>query len=512
MTPAVMGVTPVSTLHGGMLRPVQTGRKRRLDPDARLNLSGLPASGGERVCAFVERFCRLTTGSRAGQLVKLRPFQREIVLGLFGEAGAPRKRSGYVSLPRKNAKSWLAAAIALYGLVADGEEGAEVYVVAGDERQARVVFGYAAAMVNRSPELAAVVQVYRERLEHEATGSVLEPLSSDADLRQGLNPHVVIVDEVHVVRRELWDAMRLGQGARERPLLLGITTPGFSQDSLAWQLTEHGRAGDDPAFFFREWSAPAGCAVDDEDAWHTANPALGDGGWLSIEDMRATVRSTPEHAFRRYRLGQWTATASAWLPFGVWGTRTDVTRVLVDGERVALGFDGSASGDSTALVAVTVTAPHHVTVLGCWENPGDPRWRVDRPEVQRVVEAAMGRFDVAELACDPFGWRAEVQAWATRWPGKVTEWPTNVLSRMGKACDLAYTSVAQGTVTHDGDSRLARHLDHCGVKPTTYGDCIVKGQGFGNKIDLAVGFVVALDRAVHYASRPTRSRRMVVLR
>lgn len=492
---------------------MQTGRKRRLDPDARLDLSGLPASGGERVCAFIERFCRLTTGSRAGQLVKLRPFQREIVLGLYGEAGSPRKRSGYVSLPRKNAKSFLAAAIALYGLVADGEEGAEVYVVAGDERQARIVFGYAAAMVARSPELSAVVQVYRERLEHEASRSVMEPLSSDADLKQGLNPSLAICDEVHVMKRELWDALRLGQGARERPLLLGITTPGYSQDSLAWELTEHGRSGVDPAHYHREWGAPAGCAVDDEAAWFEANPALGDGGWLSLDDFRATVRSTPEHAFRRYRLGQWTASASAWLPFGVWAARTDATRVLADGERVCLGFDGSASGDSTALVAVTVEQPHHVTVLGAWENPGDPRWRVDRPDVQRAVVDAMSRFDVAELACDPFGWRGEVQEWATRWPGRVTEYPTNVLSRMGKACDLAYTSVTQGRVSHDGDARLARHLGNCGVKATTYGDVIVKGpRGFAHKIDLAVGFVVGLDRAVHYASRPTRRRRMLVAR
>lgn len=491
---------------------VQTGRKRRLDPDARLDLDGLPAVGGERVCAFIERFCRVTTGSRAGQPVRLRPFQREIICGLYGEAGGPRKRAGYVSIPRKNGKSWLAAAVALFALCADDEPGAEVYIVAGDEAQARVTFRYASRMVALSPELAAVVQVFRERLEHEQSGSVMEPLSSDADLRLGLNPHLVICDEVAVVRRELWDAMRLGMGARERPLLVGITTPGHSTDSLAWSLTEHGRGGDDPSFYFREWTAPAGCAVTDERAWHAANPALGPGGWLSLDDLRSTVRSTPEHAFRRFRLGQWTASASAWLPFGLWAERTDATRSLADGERVCLGFDGSASGDSTALVAVSVAAPHHVEVLGCWESTSDPRWRVDRPDVQRAVEAAFDRFDVAELACDPFGWRAEVAAWAVRWPGRVTEWPTNVLSRMGKACDLAYTGVAQGRVTHDGDSRLARHLGNCGVKPTTYGDVIVKGRTFTHKIDLAVAFVVAHERAVHYATRSTKRRRMLVTR
>ncbi len=480
---------------------MRDGPKPRLN-GAPLDLRRLPASGGDRVVGFVEQFCRLTKGKPAGQLVKLRPWQREIVHGLFDE---PRARFGYISMPRKNSKSYLAACIALYALLGDAEEGAEVYVVAGDERQARIVWNYARRMVELDERLSGVVTVYRDGLEHVASDSVFAPLPADPDLRQGLNPSFVVIDEVHVVKEELWAALSLAQGARERPLLVGITTPGHSKDSLAWRLDEHGRAGDDPSFYYRRWSAPEGCDVTDEDAWAVANPALND--FLSVADMRATARSTPEHSFRRYRLGQWTATASAWLPFGSWDACNDPDRAVPPKAEVILAFDGSYSGDSTALVGVTLTKPHHLFVVDAWEKSEDPGWRVPRGEVDAALAAAMERYKVKELAVDPFGWRTEIQTWEDTYGARVVvEYPTNSPGRMGPACDRFFQAVMERQVSHDGDARLARHLENATTKRTTYGEVIVKdAKSSPRKIDLAVAAVVALDRA---QQTPDKRRRV----
>lgn len=436
--------------------------------------------------------------------MKLRPWQREIVNGLFDE---PRVRQAYVSMPRKNGKSFLAACIALFGLCGDDEQGGEVYCVAGDERQARVTWNYARRMVELDERLSSVIQVYKDRLVHEATDSVLEPLPADADLRQGLNPSLTIFDEIHVQRNEdLWLAMQLAQGARERPLLFGITTPGFEKDSLAWRLSEYGKQNDDETFYFKEWAAPAGCDPKDEYAWRLSNPALGD--FLSLADMRSSVRSTPEHAFRRFRLGQWTATAEAWLPFGMWDQRTDATRI-VDCP-VVLAFDGSASGDSTALVGATVEPIPHLFVIEVWENPGDPRWRVPRQEVDRAVDIAFDRYEVTELACDPWGWRSEIEAWAQR-HHDVLEWPTNVASRMGPATDRMYQLVLENRITHDGDSRLARHVANTVAKPSPHGDLVTKDRrNSTRKIDAAVAAIVAVDRAAFYSIKAKKRRRVAV--
>jgi hypothetical protein len=84
---------------------------------------------------------------------------------------------------------------------------------------------------------------------------------------------------------------------------LAISTPAASTESVMWKLREHGLDGGDSSFYFREFAAPAGCDVDDEHAWAEANPALDD--FLHRDALRATLRTSRESSFRRFRLGQW---------------------------------------------------------------------------------------------------------------------------------------------------------------------------------------------------------------
>ncbi len=111
--------------------------------------------------AFVERYLTTPKGTGARKRMQLRPWQREIVHGLFDE---PRPRHGLVAIPRGNGKSTLAAALALYGLLADGVEGAQVLCVASDQRQAEIVFRAARRMVELNPELADRLQVFQRHL------------------------------------------------------------------------------------------------------------------------------------------------------------------------------------------------------------------------------------------------------------------------------------------------------------------------------------------------------------
>ena len=131
-------------------------------------LSATPArTRGEGVCEFVESFCRVTkdsVGGRAGDLLVLRRFQRELLCALMAEdeSGHLKHRQALIGLARKNGKSALGASLALSALVC-GPIGAEVYSCAGDRDQARIVFGTAKAMVELDPELSAVCKVYRTR-------------------------------------------------------------------------------------------------------------------------------------------------------------------------------------------------------------------------------------------------------------------------------------------------------------------------------------------------------------
>ena len=205
---------------------------------------------------------------------------------------------------------------------------------------------------------------------------------------------------------------------------------------------------------------------------------------------------------------QWVRGVSAWLPHGAWDECKDTARRVQPGERVVLGFDGSASGDSTALVGATVGPRPHIFTIEEWANPGDTQWRVPRADVDAAVDLAFERYDVVEMACDPWGWRSEVEAWAKRHGEKrVIEYNTGFIKRMAPASDRFYAAVMDQTISHDGDSRLAAHLAHCVATSTAQGSVIQKDKkNSPRKIDLAIAAIVALDRAQHHANNKRRHR------
>lgn len=478
-----------------------------------LTTSSPPRSQAERAAYFIERFCRQSKGEWAGKPLILRSWQRELIDGIFAERedGFRKHRVAYIGLPRKNGKSTIGAAIALYGLIADNEPGAEVYSVAGDTKQAGIVFREARSMVLASPELQSKISVFQHHLEAPHNGGVYRVLSADAALQQGLNPSFVIFDEVHVQPDDaLWVAMTEGMGTRRQPIIVGITTAGYDKTSLAWRLYDYGRrvaSGEveDPSFYFRWWEPPDR-EMDwrEPETWASANPAFGD--FLKPDSF--TPQHTPESQFRRYRLNQWTTTQSAWLPFGTWEAIADRTRVVADGTEIVLSFDGAWTGDSAALLGTTIEERPHHFVIGSWERTAaDADWEVPGDDVDRAVDAARERYRVREMPCDPHEWRREMQNWAAR-RIPVLKWETSSPTRMSPACGDFYKAVMDKRMTHDGDPRLARHIENAVLKEDRYGARIVK-RSSSEHIDLAVTAVMGYDRALYYAGRkPARKRRL----
>lgn len=476
-----------------------------------LDLSMLPAKRDyRRVDAFAREYLRVPKGTGALGEFRLRPWQRQIVKAAYPPTGQ-RPRQALVSMPRGNGKSALAAVLALYGLLADDEHGAQVITVASDERQARIVFGAARRMIELDSRLAERVQIYTDRLYVPATDSTMMPLPAEPGALQGYDPSLVIVDELHVVTEPVWDAMALAAGKREQSLTLAISTPADRTDSVMWRLVEYGRQNpEDRSFRLVEYAAPDGCDLEDRSAWKTANPALGD--FLHEDAVAATLKTTREPSFRRYRLGQWTGRADTWLPWGQWEKCADVARgTPPDGERITLAFDGSASGDSTALVGCTLDG--YIFPVALWQAPeNDQRWRVPRHEVTAMIGSAMARWDVVELAADPWGWRSELEEWQAAHGTRIVEWNTAYVKRMAPATDRFYAAVMDGRLTHDGDPDLAVHMCNAVAKSTAMGDVITKDKrGSTRKIDGAVAAIVAYDRAAWHLANPPKRRRVVAL-
>jgi phage terminase large subunit-like protein len=457
-----------------------------------LDLRRLPKRGGSRAIAFVERHVTLPKGTGARRRMRLRPWQKAIVHGLLDE---PRPRQGLVSIPAGNGKSTLAAALGLYGLLADRVEGAQVICVASDERQARIILNTARRMVELDPALYDRVQVFKDHLLEPHTDSTLFALPADPGALQGWDPSLAIVDELHVVTDDTFEAMAARAGKRDRSLLLAISTPPrVGDDGVMRRLVDHGRSGTDPSFYFAEFAAPPGCPVDDEQAWAVANPALDDV--LHRDALRATLPpKMREAAFRRYRLGQWVALDGTWLPDGAWAACADATRGIADHADVVLGFDGSFSGDCTALVAVTIEARPHVELVELWEAPEGARdWRVPIVAVEDAIRAACRRWRVLEVAADPYRWARSLELL----DGEgipVGEYPQGP-ARMGPATSRFYAAVVDRLLTHDGSNGLARHVGNAVLKEDSRGGRLAKEhKDSRRRIDAAVAAVMAHDRA-----------------
>ena len=167
----------------------------------------------ERPIEFIEMFCKHSKGEWAGKPVKLELFQKAFISALFGfvceSTGYRRYRETLFYVARKNGKSTMLSGIALYCLIADDEPGAEVYSVASKKDQARIIFDETLNMVKQSPDLVKVVKKRKSDLYFGLTFSKMQPLGKNSDTLDGLNSHLVIMDELHSIKdRNLYEVMK----------------------------------------------------------------------------------------------------------------------------------------------------------------------------------------------------------------------------------------------------------------------------------------------------------------
>jgi phage terminase large subunit-like protein len=254
-----------------------------------------------RPIEFVEKFCKHSKGQWAGKPVILDLWQKAIIQAIFGfvdDKGIRKYREALIIVARKNGKSTLLSAIALYMLFADHEGGAQVCCVASKKDQAKIVFTEAKNMVTQSPWLSQLIKKRKSDLYVPLTFSTFEPLASDSNTLDGLNMHCGIIDELHSLKdRNIYDVSKQSMGARTQPLLLIISTAGFVRENIYDNRYEYadkvlnGMIEDDRFISFiyelddrSEWSKPK--------CWGKANPGL--GTIKSLEYMKNQVKQATD--------------------------------------------------------------------------------------------------------------------------------------------------------------------------------------------------------------------------
>jgi phage terminase large subunit-like protein len=469
-------------------------------PKTAVDGSPLPLRSSRRrelaVARFATDYIRVPRGHGVRKPLRLRPWQRSLIAATWDRR--PRPRLAGWMLPRGQGKTSLTAVLGLYELVA-GEEGAQVVVVATDERQAGLCHRAASRMVELHPDLESRVQQYADALTVPARGSSLQVLPAVPKRLEGLDYTLAIVDEAGRVDQEVYEVVALATGKQRSSVVLAIGTPGPElEQTVLGRLRAHAlEYPNDPSLVWREHSA-AGFEdhpVDCRHCWELANPALGD--FLAVDGLEAVLPpKMRESSFRRARLCQLTdQLEEAWLPPGAWAATTDATRGVEDGAEVVLAFDGSFNGDTTVLTVATVDQRPHLDLVELWEAAGH---QVPIVDVEAAIRAACRRWRVLEIAADPFRWARSLQLLdGEGFP--VLEYPQSP-SRMMPATSRFYEAVVNGQLTHSGDSRLARHIGNAVLREDARGARLAKERRDSpRKIDAAVAAVMAHDRAAALA-------------
>jgi len=350
------------------------------------------------IIEFGENYCKHSKGKEGGKPVRLELWEKAHLATVFGFidiTGCRKYRESLLIVGKKNGKSLLASIVGLYLLVGDNEPGPEVYAVATKRDQAKIIWGEARRMRNKSPALRKRIKALVAELVSDFNDGVFKPLASDSDTLDGLNVSGGLMDEIHQWKqgKALYDIIADGTSAREQPLIYMTSTAGTIREDLYDQkyeeaervingyFDENGYKDEHfIAFIYeldnrKEWIDPA--------CWKKANPGL--GTIKSLEQLTAKVKKAQANpalvknlVCKEFNIRE--TSSEAWLSFEQLNN-TDTFDLAELRPRYGIGgADLSSTTDLTAAAVIfMVPGDRHIYALGMY-------WIAEELVEQRVKE------------------------------------------------------------------------------------------------------------------------------
>ena len=495
--------------------------------------SSWSARSAEHAVTFIESMCRHSMGDKAGTKFVLLPWQLNLVANLYGwvrKDGTRRYRQCHVLVPRKSGKTELAAALALYHLLADAEPTPEVVGIARDREQARLCFSRAKRMAEQEPRMKRNLEFYQSRITAPDLFGAYKVLSADAPSAHGLNVSACIADEIHSMenRRDLYEAVMTSMGARRQPMMVSITTAGTLRESLEFDMFTYGQkicegVVENAAFLPCLYYAADTDDWQDEKVWYKSNPSLGETvkvGWYKEECKRAADQPSYETPFRTYYLCQHVTSANRWLRMSDWdlckaefdeeemrtlpcylgidlGQTSDISSVAavwIDGERMWVKSWNYAPEEGAASRARRDGVPYLEWAQRNWMTltTGDT---TDYNFIVGQIDAICKRHKVRMIGYDPYNAQNVGNDLESRGL-KVVRVPQSYLN-LSTPTKMWERGVVGKTLTHDGNPVLAWAMSNCVVEQDFAGNSRPSKRKSVEKIDPVVAAIVALGASLH---------------
>ncbi len=478
-----------------------------------------------RFVAF-SRLCPHVKGPLRGQPIMLEPWQQFAFANLLGfkvkATGRRKYRSAYIQVPRKNAKSTVAAMLANWFLVMEpGQQ--DIYTAAVSRDQARIVFDDARQMCLLSKPLKKRLAIQQHKLIFAKSNSLLKPLAAKAATIEGTNPSLAIVDEYHLhPDNGVYSALELGMGARPEAVLFAITTAGSNTVSACKQHYDYCcqiLAGEEQneSLFALIYELDDENEIDEPALWTKANPNLGvsvDAGALAdtIQKARGIPSQWVEMLTKRFNI--WCQGETPWMGTGAWDAcRAEYGELDLAGQECYAGLDLSSTGDITS-VCYTFPQEHHVRLLtrhyipeAQLQNPANKNravyrnWAkqgwlrttpgdcIDYDRIRDDVLHDAERFDIKLVGFDT--WNATHLRTQLQGAGLDVEPFPQTYMKFSPVAKSAEVLVSRRFIQHNGDPVLSWAISNVVMETDANANIKPNKKKSANKIDPAIAFLMS---------------------